>query len=224
MNLRLSAANVPYNWGVVTDEELDALVSTAAQGDELAWQRLWREVEPPLLRILAQPQFLGRISGREDDRRNIVVAVMGRLRADDFHRLGLYLEAKRANDKLRFISWLRVVAKRVGIDYMRAHPDWVRQNENEGSAPGRWVDAGTLPPASQIVGERPPVTIQGTARELLQYAAGAVNPEQLKALQMWSQSDTFEDIAKALGLPTAHDAEKIVRAALERLRRHYRAV
>ena len=204
-------------------EDLERLVVDAAAADEAAWQQLWAAIEPPLSRLVAQPRFLGRLGQREDDRRNIVVAVMARLRADDFKRLKLYLEAKQQNSRLRFFGWLRVVAKRVGIDYMRAHPDYVRRDDSQASAPGRWVDPGTLPPASRIFGERPPLTNRGTARELLQFAAGAIPEDQLRALHMWTASESFEDIARALDMPSASHAEKLVRAALERLRRKYRA-
>jgi DNA-directed RNA polymerase specialized sigma24 family protein len=209
---------------VADEDELERLVIAAAARDEAAWQQLWAAVEPPLLRIVAQPRFLGRLGQREDDRRNIVVAVMARLRADQFHRLKLYLDARRANPRLRFISWLRVVAKRVGIDYLRAHPDYVRRHDADASRPGAWVDAGTLPPASQLVGERPPVTNRGTARALLQFAAGAIPDEQRRALELWAQSESFEDIARVLGLATGQQAERMVRAAIERLRRRFREV
>ena len=206
------------------EQELEALVVAVAGADELAWQQLWRMIEPPLLRIIAQPQFLARLGQREDDRRNIVVAVMARLRGGKFQRLRLYIDARRENPRLRFISWLRVVAKRVGIDYLRAHPDYVRRTDTNASAPGRWVDAGTLPPASQLVGERPPVTNRGTARELLQFAAGVVPEPQVRALQLWAHGESFDDIATTLELASARDAEKSVRAAIERLRRKYREV
>ncbi|MBS1118317.1 MAG: hypothetical protein H6Q90_545 [Deltaproteobacteria bacterium] len=209
---------------VVDEEELEVLVVAAAARDEASWQRLWAAIEPPLLRIVAQPRFLGRLGQREDDRRNIVVAVMARLRADQFHRLQLYLSARQSNPRLRFISWLRVVAKRVGIDYLRAHPDYVRRHEVDASRPGAWIDAGTLPPASQLAGERPPVTNQGTVRAMLQFAAGAIPDEQRRALELWAQSETFEDIARVLGLATGQHAERMVRAAIERLRRRFREV
>jgi len=206
----------------VEEQELEALVVAVAGADEIAWQRLWRMIEPPLLRMVAHPQFLARLGQREDDRRNIVVAVMARLRVDKFQRLRLYLDARRENPRLRFISWVRVVAKRVGIDYLRAHPDYVRRTDTNASAPGRWVDAGTLPPASQLVGDRPPITNRGTARELLQVAAGLVPEAHARALEMWTQGETFGDIADSVGLPSARDAEKLVRAVIERLRRKYR--
>lgn len=204
------------------EQELEALVAAAASADERAWQALWRVIEPPLLRIVAQPQFLARLGQREDDRRNIVVAVMARLRGDNFQRLRVYLEARRENPRLRFISWLRVVAKRVGIDYLRAHPDYVRRTDPNASTPGRWVDAGTLPPASQLVGGRPPVTNRETARKLLEFVAGAVPEAQARALELWAHGESFAEIARAIGLASAREAEKSVRAALERLRRKYR--
>ena len=214
----------PYNHNVIAveDDELESLVTRAAANDELAWQQLWAAIEPPLSRIVAQPRFLGRLGQREDDRRNIVVAVMARLKEKNFNRLHMYLDARKQNPRLRFLSWLRVVAKRVGIDYMRAHPDYVRRHDSDASKPGQWVDAGTLPPASELRGERPPVTNRGTARELLQYAAGAIPEDQQRALEMWTHDESFEDIARALGLAKASEAERVVRAAIERLRRRFR--
>lgn len=208
---------------MIDDAELERLVESAADADERAWQRLWATIEPPLSRIIAQPRFLGRLGQGEDDRRNIVLLVMARLRDDGrFHRLRLYLDARRANPRLRFMGWLRVVAKRVGVDYLRAHPEYLRRHDAGASTPGAWVEQKSLPPASRIGGERPPVTNRGTAREMLQFAAGVLPDDQLRALTLWTASETFADIAEALGLAAPGEAERLVRAAIERLRRHYR--
>jgi DNA-directed RNA polymerase specialized sigma24 family protein len=207
---------------MTSDDAIEHLVEGAAEGHEPSWQELWAAIEPPLSRIIAQPRFLGRLGRSEDDRRNIVVAVMARLRGDRFARLKLYLDAKRQNPRLRFVGWLRVVAKRVGIDYLRAHPDYVRRHDANASRPGAWIDAEELPPASQIGGDRPPVTMQGTAAELLAYAAGVIPDEQRRALELWAQGESFDDIARALGLASAPAAERVVRAVIERLRRKFR--
>jgi DNA-directed RNA polymerase specialized sigma24 family protein len=205
------------------EDELEPLVERAALGDELAWQRLWTAVEPHLARILARPHFLGRLATLEDDRRNVVVEVMARLRANGFHRLQLYLGARRDSPGLRFMTWLRVVAKRVGIDYLRGHPDYVDRRRQAGaSSPGRWVEAGTMPPDSQLGGERPPVTSRGTAGELLRYADAAMPPAQRRALELWVACEPYEDIARTVGLASAAEAERTVRAAIERLRRRFR--
>ncbi|MGE0547032.1 MAG: hypothetical protein AB7O24_30545 [Kofleriaceae bacterium] len=203
------------------DTEIERLVVAAAARDEAAWQSLWAAIEPWLSRVIAMPRFLGRVGQLEDDRRNIIVAVMARLRDDEFARLRMYLDARRANPQLRFVSWLRVVAKRVGIDYQRAHPHYVRRYD-DGSAPGQWVDPKTLPPESQIGGERPPVTNLGMARELLRFATGAIPDQHRRALELWAQSDSFTEIARALGMKDAAEAERTVRAVLERLRRKFR--
>jgi len=205
------------------DDELEPLVERAAAGDEEAWQQLWTAVEPRLARILARPHFLGRLATLEDDRRNVVVEVMGRLRANDFHRLRLYLAAHRDSPGLRFMTWLRVVAKRVGIDYLRGHPDYIDRRRDAGaSSPGRWIEAGTMPPDSQLGGDRPPVTIRGTAGELLRYADAAMPAAQRRALELWVACEPYEDIARAVGLASAAEAERAVRAAIERLRRRFR--
>src|SRR5688572_33015223 len=121
---------------MVDDEEIERLVRSAAH-DTAAWQALWAAIEAPLSRIIAQPRFLGRLGQREDDRRNIVVDVMARLRSNDFDRLRLYLGARKDNPQLKFMTWLRVVAKRVGIDYMRGHPDYIdRRRQADASRPG----------------------------------------------------------------------------------------
>jgi DNA-directed RNA polymerase specialized sigma24 family protein len=208
---------------MVSDSDIETLVTAVIDGDELAWQRLWKALEPMLLRMLAQPQVFGRLSQREDDRRDVVVSVMARLRADDFHRLRLYGEAKRANADLRFTTWLRVVAKRVGIDHIRAHPEWVRRSEPDASAPGRWVAPETLPPPSRIGGARPAMTNHQAAREVIEQARGAVDETQLRALELWSAGESFEDIAATIDLADAGQAQKIVRAAIERVRRRCRA-
>ncbi len=217
------------NWNYMDAEALagavlEDLVRAAAAGDEASWRQLWVAIEPRLHAIIARPRFLGRLGQREDDRRNIVVEVMGRLRADGFHRLGLYLEARRANPALTFMSWLRVVAKRVGIDYLRGHPDYIdRRREPGASAPGRWIEQETLPPASQMPGARVPVTTRGTAREMLRFASAEIPEAQRRALELWIQSHSDDAIAAELGLASATEAHRLVRAALERLRRQFRS-
>ncbi len=120
------------------------------------------------------------------------------------------------------MSWLRVVAKRVGIDYMRTHPEYLRRYDAGASRPGAWVDPKTLPPASQIAGEPPAMTTRGTARELLAYAAGVVSSEARQALELWTQGNGFGDIARILGLASGDEAERMIRTVVERLRRRFR--
>jgi DNA-directed RNA polymerase specialized sigma24 family protein len=207
------------------EAHVEELVVRAANADELAWQELWEVIEPKLDHLISQPRFLGRLGRLEDDRRNIVVEVMARIRGERFHRLRLYLAARQENPRLVFWTWMRVVTKRVGIDYLRSHPDYVdrRRSADPGSSPGLWMTPATLPPASQLPGERPSVTSRGTAAELLRHAGGSFPFAQHRALELWIQGQDYADIAKHLELPDASVAEKLVRAAIERLRRHFLA-
>ena len=212
---------------VMEDEgQLEALVSRAAAGDTAAWRALWEDVEPWLEKLVANPRFLGRVGQREDDRSNILIEVMARLHADGFHRLQLYVETRRTSPNLKFKTWLRVVAKRVGIDYLRGHQSYLdrRRDPKRGTAPGEWVEPGTLPSQSKLPGERPPMTNRGTALELLRYASGAVPEPGLSALELWVQGASYDDIARELDASIGADgAEKLVRAAIERLRRKFRS-
>ncbi len=76
----------------------------AASGDEEAWDALCKELEP----ALATTQS-----------RAIVVDVLARVRANQFERLKLYLDARRRLPELALETWLRVVAKRAAIDDAR---------------------------------------------------------------------------------------------------------
>lgn len=210
---------------MVDDGQLEILVARAADGDKASWRALWEAVEPWLEKVVGNPRFLGRVGQRTDDRSNILVEVMARLHADGFHRLKLYVETRRTSPQLKFKPWLRVVAKRVGIDYLRGHENYLdrRRDPNRGSAPGQWIEPGTLPSQSKLPGERPPMTNRGTALELLRYATGAVPEPQLSALELWTEGAAYDDIARELELAGgASEAEKLVRAAIERLRRRFR--
>ncbi len=211
---------------MVDEVQLEVLVGLAANGDAVAWRELWKDIEPWLEKLVGNPRFLGRVGQREDDRSNIMLEVMARLHSDGFHRLKLYIETRSTSPQLKFRTWLRVVAKRVGIDYLRGHQNYVdrRRDPNRGSTPGQWVEAGTLPPQSELGGDRPPMTNRGTALELLRYAAGSVPEPGLSALELWTQSASYGDIARELEIEGgAVGAEKLVRAAIERLRRHFRS-
>jgi DNA-directed RNA polymerase specialized sigma24 family protein len=196
---------------------VETLVARVIAGDASAWKALWQVVEPRLLAMLRRPRFLGRLSRSEDDCRNIAVEVLGALRADDHARLRRYTEALVQNPTLPFFAWLAVVAKRMAIDYMRRQGTYV-DRRGGGAA---WVDTGTLPPDSQLPGERPPFTDGAAARHVRELAATELAPEQHAAVTAWTEGRGFAEIAAELGISERH-AERVVRAGLERLRRRVR--
>jgi DNA-directed RNA polymerase specialized sigma24 family protein len=200
-----------------------ALIARACEGDEEAWQAAWSWMDPRLTALVAQPRFLARLSRQEDDCRGVVLAVMEKLRESDHRRLKLFQKARGQDQGLSFMAWLAVVTKRVGIDYLRAHPEYQDLRRRPGAeAAGAWVDLQALPSEWRLPGKRPPVTAAGTAREMVAFARRELPIQQQQALALWSQGAHPAEIARALGLAEPAIAERVVRAALERLRRKFR--
>ena len=208
----------------MNDAELEGLVGEAASGDEPAWQGLWSAVQPRLQGLIRKPGFLGPVGQREDDVQDIILDVMERLREGEFRRLKVYLDARRENPRMTFMPWLMVVAKRVAIDWMRKRPEYVdkRRDRKEGGPAGEWLRLVTLPSESRLPGVRPPLTAHGTAMQMLRHAAEVLPPDQRRALELWTEGLDHGEIANRIALGDAADAERLVRAALERLRRYFR--
>ena len=214
----------PLPPGQPDEEGILALIAGACAGDEEAWQAAWSWIDPRLSALVRQPRFLARLSRQEDDCRGVVLAVMEKLRESDHRRLKLFLKARNQDRGLSFLAWLAVVAKRVGIDYLRAHPEYLDQRRQRGAeAAGAWVDVQALPSEWRLPGLRPPVTAAGTAREMLAFARKELPDQQQQALVLWTQGAHPAEIARALGLAEPAAAERVVRAALERLRRKFRS-
>src|SRR5215831_14810686 len=199
--------------------DIHMLVAQTLAGDELAWQTLWTAIEPHLYRAVRRSQLLGKLSQNPDDCRNVVVDVMGRIRANGYARLAQFAEVRRRNPDVPFMAWLIVVAKRVAIDYKRGHETYIdRRRQKNASRPGGWRDVVTLT-ESQLPSARGGITSRVAARELFAFAGDELPAHQRTALALWLQGASFEEICDSAD---AKDGEKLVRAALVRLRRRFR--
>lgn len=202
-----------------TEAEVEALVVRVCRGDEDAWQPLWELLAPMIDRAACTPRVVGRLAANDDDRRNIVLEVMARLRDDGFRRLHVYLASKETHTDLRFGQWLTVVARRIAIDYVRAHDEYVdRRRRSAGDA---WIVPGTLPPSSRLGGARPPITRRCLAVEMLRYASDVLSADQRSVLELWIHGVGHAEIARMHDVEVEH-AERLVRSALMRLRKHFR--
>src|SRR5262249_11576718 len=139
------------------DFDFEPLVVAASRGDETSWHELWRRLEPRLGAVLRNPSVLGRLSAFEDAVKDVLVAVMAKLRDGGFRRLHVYLDARRANPDLLFVAWVTVMAKRAAIDRIRADPNYIDLRRNAERS-GAWVDTFALPDESRMPGFRPPLT------------------------------------------------------------------
>jgi DNA-directed RNA polymerase specialized sigma24 family protein len=207
---------------VVADQDVDPLLARVCAGDEGAWQRLWNAVEPELDALIRRRRLLGPLSPRDDERRALTLLVMDRLRQDSFRRLKLYRDEKQRTASLSFQAWLTVVNKHLAVDYLRAHPDYVPAGPRRGSERvGAVISPGPLPSGSHGPGVRPPVTVRGTAGELMDYARRELPATQHRALELWMAGQATEDIAAVLGVSSLQ-VQRAVRPAVERLRRRFR--
>jgi DNA-directed RNA polymerase specialized sigma24 family protein len=204
------------------DLEIEALVSSVAAGDEDAWRQLWHRLEARLWRLVRKRTFPGRQPRHDDDCRDVVVAIMARLRQHRFARIRRYLASRSANPHLSFIRWVIVVAKRVAIDCVRGHPDYVDRRRAAAGPSGVWIRSVPLP-HGDLAGDAVSVITAVTARQIMSYAAGALSDPQRRALELWTEQLTHDEIARALALERPAEAARLVHSALARLRRRFRS-
>jgi len=203
---------------------IDEWVEVVLAGEEGAWQALWEMLQPRLDSMLRRISFAGRMAANVDHRRTIAVEVMARLAADDFARLRRFAALKRDKPDVAFLAWLAVVTKRVAIDHLRGLDEYVdRRHEAAPSTPGAWREPAPLPSDSRLgPATRTQVTDRISARQLLALAGQILSPDQAETLEGWLRGETFAELAARRSLPTAKDAERLVRSGLEKLRRHAR--
>jgi hypothetical protein len=65
------------------------------------------------------------------------------------------------------------------------------------------------------------MTTKGSAARIFEYARDHLADDQLAALTGWLEGSSFEELASELGLADARAADRLLRAALARLRRKF---
>lgn len=211
-------------------QRLELLVRRVVGGDAAAWQTLWVAVEPTVWAITGKWQLTGPLARRDDERRDIVVKVMERLREDGFRRLKAYLASIDASSSGSLRTWLATVTARTAIDHVRAHAEYTDVRRTSPAARdaettevrSRWVPIVPMPDAEPASAAADPTEIM-TAAHLLERARGELRSDQLEALYLWLQGHDHSEIADRLELAGSRDAERLVRAALKRLRDRYGA-
>ncbi len=197
------------------DEELLPLVGRTIAGDGRAWHSLWLALDPRIERIAGRWRVTSRLSARHDERRNIVVAVMGRLKENDFARLkGLHEVLLRGEgDGWR---WIVAMTRRTALNYARLHEEHLGTGGGEDGL--RWAELGPISDEIPGPADEARVIAAIQAHEIQAYAEQRLRPDQLRALCLWLMGHDADEIAHALGLPSAREADKLVESALYRLR------
>lgn len=188
-------------------------------GDVDAWHELWAVAEGVIWAVTGNPRIFGPLARRQDDRREVVVRVMHRLREDDFARLRTFLDEAGARAERAFRPWLVVLTTRAAIDHLRAHEHY--RDRRGGDRTSRWIVVTQLDEGAGEL-ERP-IGIEdiATARKALRYAKDALRDDQCAALEAWLEGRDADEIAQRLGLSDREAAKRLVRSSLKRLRDHY---
>ncbi len=191
-------------------------------GDLNAWHELWSTAQEVAWRVTGNPRVFGRLASQHDERREVVVRVMHRLKEDDFMRLRTFLEEAGGRADEALPSWLTVVATRVAIDHLRAHELYRdRRGSKTSEASPRWIDVGPLDDGHAEQPRAVSIEDIATARRALGHARQTLRSDQLAALGVWLEGHDADEIAARLGLANRDDATRLVRSALKRLRDHY---
>jgi DNA-directed RNA polymerase specialized sigma24 family protein len=202
--------------GSPEDEERERyvadLVDRTIAGDHAAWHELLvDEVEPVVEVVARRRRVTGRLHRSEEHRRNIADDVIETLWAGGFRRLR-ELRASAPAREGAFGAWIARVATNTAIDYVRTCPEFDRGR-------GRWEKVGELP--EELAGQHPDPISGIDAGRILARAPQILRPRQLEALLLWLEGGNGDDIAGNLGLADARAAERLVRAALKRLRNRF---
>lgn len=200
-------------------------VPRVVAGDAAAWTTFVSELEPHLMQLLRRSRTLGPLRHNIDDCRAVMTSVLERLRKDDFRGLRLFLPWVEANPGKDFGDWIRIVTVNLSRDHVSSRLGEAGRSEASDHNKRMLNTLASLLPSDddQRLAFRPAMTNVQMARELLEYAARSLEATQLRALRRWMDGASHDDIATELGLPTPRDADKLVRAALARLRRQFGA-
>ncbi len=206
-------------------DELHALGKSVLESAD-AYTRFWLAVEPHLATWVAAPSFLGRVADEPEWQRDIVLLVWEKLQDREHAKLRAFFARESASKaKHAFRAWTRRVVKNTGIDYMRSLPEYIRHRK-----PKKRVDSSATQAPSLVKhwhsiaslhslakGERAQVTVEQTARKMLEYLDDSVPSRLRDAVQQFEDGATFERIASDAGLSTPEDAERLVWRGQDRL-------
>lgn len=204
-----------------------ALIDELVGGRTEAWKALVELLHPQIERIVRGSRSLGPLRDSDDHRRNVVTDALEKLARNDHRALAILRHWLAENSDKTLMDWLRIVVTNVARDYVEKQLGAGKPGAgmDEASAKKRLLHtlASALPADDLSPALRPPVTDQQTARQILEYAAEHLPDDQLRALEAWLRQADFAEVGAAAGLARDHakGGEKLVRAALARLRRQF---
>jgi hypothetical protein len=198
----------------------DEILRRVLRGDDVAWMALFSHYGPIVEKIVRTNRSMGSYRGSEDDVRNVMAQVFGRLRRDDYHALRTFTAWRNKNSGKAFQDWLTIVTVNVVRNYMSSKLGPPSQNgENVKQLVNTLADA--LPLDSDELSIHPHITTKETAQRIIEFARDNLAEDQLAVLAAWLEGASLNDIASELRLADVRVADRLLRAALARLRRRF---
>jgi hypothetical protein len=198
----------------------DEMLGRVLRGDQVAWMRLFSQYGPVVERIARTNRSMGSYRGSEDDARNVMAQVFERLRRNDYRALRMFRGWQEKNPEKAFHDWLTIVTVNVIRNYISSKLGAPSQT---GESLKQLVN--TLADALPIDGDellvRPHITTKETAQRIIEYARDNLAEDQLAVLAAWLEGASLDDIVSELHLTDARAADRLLRAALARLRRQF---
>jgi DNA-directed RNA polymerase specialized sigma24 family protein len=202
----------------------EALADRAADGDPASLNAFLAALCPAWDILVRGSPAMGRLRRSDDHVSDVVTGLIEKFSRGDGHRLRQHRSWRAQHPDKTFEDWMHIVVANVVRDHMRSVLGETRSPSEPGKpSRKRLLNEFANAPALERLGARPPMTEAQTARQLLEFARERLPADQHGALMRWLEGETFEEIEAKLGLPS-EASEKLVRAALATLRRHFRAV
>jgi hypothetical protein len=223
----------------------DPLVLGVLRGDRAAWFQLTLYIEQWIEQHVPRHWRMrkARLSGSEDDVRDVLLETLERVDRDDFRALRQYLERKLAavpdvrspNEQVppTFVAWLAglvdfAIREHVRKRYGRA-PASRGDEPNDAALPAltkRSLQSWAVHPSEGGSGHfgsaHAGLSRVLTARSILNYAAEAFDARALSLFRRYLEQATFEELAEEFALVDADAARTEVRKLKERLRVRFR--
>ncbi|MDB4973541.1 MAG: hypothetical protein JWN48_1882 [Myxococcaceae bacterium] len=218
----------------------DPLVLGVVRGDRAAWVQLtilletWVEDEVPRHWRMRK----ARLTGSEDDVRDVLLGVLERIDRDDFRALRQYLDRKleevpdvRAMVKQAptFHGWLSglldfVIRDHVRHRYGRKRGGRISVGTEDRVPSKRNMQSWAVHPQEgvHVFGAvRPELSRMMTARSIMSYAADTFGPRELSVFRRYLEQASFDELAEEFTLRDGQAARAEIRRLKERLRARF---
>lgn len=200
----------------------EALAARAADGDADARRELIEVLWPTWLGLARASRALRPLARSDDSAHEVVARLVEKLGRAGGRGLRLYRPWRERHPDKTFADWMKIVVANAVRDHLREQLGATRAPPSpEDPSVKRLLNEFAGSPLLEELGVRPPMTAAQTARQLLEYARAHLPPDQWAALVAWIDGASFAEIEEQLGVREPDGGQKLVRAAIAVLRRHF---